>query len=149
MNISFPKSHNFSVNIEKGSILGKKKYFMKTKDDFIKTVDDCHDIRHCSVIIPASHHLLLLSSLYLGSMCSHHRRQPFAKEYTAWLKGKTVGVLHFYTSDNKLKPFSCKCDTALDGFPWRSTEWSILNRGKEMELGEAKSVTRLAKERGS
>lgn len=81
----------------------------------------------------------MLRPWYLGSTASLCRRQPSAKEHTAWLKGKTVGVLAFYTSDNKLKPFSCKCDITLDGFPWQSTERPILKRGRAMELGSKPS----------
>lgn len=95
----------------------------------------------------------IVGPLYLGSLSDSPRRQTSAKEHTAWLKGKTVGVLHFCTNDNKLKPFSCKCGITLDGFPWQSTEWPILNRGKKkkrkMALGGAESVTRVAYQRGS
>lgn len=52
------------------------------------------------------------------------------------LKGKQWVFWHFYTGDNKLKPFSCKRDITLDGFPWQSTERPILKRGKEVGLGE-------------
>lgn len=45
-------------------------------------------------------------------------------------------VLAFYARDNKLKPFSCKCDSTLDSFPWQSTEWPTSNRGKGTEPGE-------------
>lgn len=97
-------------------------------------------------------YLFLLSAvvgpLYFGSLLDSRRRQTSAKDHIAWLKGKTVGVLHFCTNDNKLKPFSCKCGITLDGFPWQSTEWPILNRQK-MALGGAESVTRVAYQRGS
>ena len=63
-------------------------------------------------------------------------KAPLQKSTQHGIKGKQWVFWHFYIHDNKLKPFSCKCDITLDGFPWQSAERPILNRSRELGLGE-------------
>lgn len=40
------------------SVFGKDRYFMEREDSFIRTGDECHDVRRRSAILPGSYHLL-------------------------------------------------------------------------------------------
>lgn len=99
---------------------------MKAEDGFLTP-----GLRPCQAL-PGDQTWCHRRSLFPGPMSSPCRRQPSAKSAQ---HGAESVMLAFDASDNKLKPFSYKCDDTLDSFPWQSTKWPPSNRGKETEPG--------------
>lgn len=120
------------------SIFGQK-YKADRNYSFIQTEDVCHDVGvhptppPPSYLVPTTCYLILFVLALNPELAGDNLLQ---KSTQHGIKGKQWVFWHFYIRDNKLKPFSCKCDITLDGFPWQSAERPILNTGREVGLRE-------------
>ena len=120
------------------SIFGQK-YEADRNYSFIQTEDVCHDVGvhptppPPSYQVPTTCYLILFVLALNPELAGDNLLQ---KSTQHGIKGKQWVFWHFYIRDNKLKPFSCKCDITLDGFPWQSAERPILNTGREVGLRE-------------